>query len=71
MTPPHIGVSIPVLLLNERQFLQYQATIPLLEVSAAFGHDDLVDFKFSLVYFDDCISQTVLAGFGIHWLWHP
>lgn len=44
------------------QCLQYQAAVPLLEISAAFRQDDLMDLKFSMIYFDDCIGKTVLTG---------
>lgn len=48
------------------QCLQYQAAGPLLEISAAFRQDDLMDLKFSMIYFDDCIGKTVLTGLEMH-----
>lgn len=39
---------------------------PLLEISAAFRQNDLVDLKFTMIYFDDCISKFVLTGLEMH-----
>lgn len=45
-----------------RCYKQKTTTFHLLEISAAFNQDDLVDFEYSIADFDDRISKIFLTG---------